>query len=82
MTRVAALLKRQKDPLDPAPYLKRMLGYEITHEPGYAAVANQCQQHLTVELYTLDDNARRRFALAVDTPGPLPSTRVVGRAAP
>lgn len=47
--------KEQKDQLDPALYLKRMLEYEVTHEPGYAAAADECQQRLAVELYTLDD---------------------------
>jgi hypothetical protein len=44
-----------KAEIDPALYLKRMLEYEVTHEPGYAAVQKGCSEHMTVELYTLDD---------------------------
>lgn len=40
--------------LDPTLYLKRMLEYEVTHEPGYSAVSDACTQRLTVELYPLD----------------------------
>jgi hypothetical protein len=31
-----------------------MLEYEITHEPGFAAVDNGCQQRMVVELYQLE----------------------------
>ena len=51
----AADVPKEKEPLDPALYLKRMLEYEVTHEPSYAAVVDECQQRLTVELYALDD---------------------------
>jgi hypothetical protein len=44
-----------KPGIDPALYLKRMLEYEVTHEPGYAAVQKGCKEHLVVELYALDD---------------------------
>jgi hypothetical protein len=40
--------------IDPTLYLKRMLEYEITHEPGFAAVESGCQQHMIVELYQLE----------------------------
>jgi hypothetical protein len=40
--------------IDPPLYLKRMLEYEVTHEPGFAAVADGCAQRLTVELYPLE----------------------------
>jgi hypothetical protein len=40
--------------LDPTLYLKRMLEYEVTHEPGYSAVSDACTQRLTVELYPLE----------------------------
>ncbi|MES1166239.1 MAG: hypothetical protein ABUR63_10800 [Verrucomicrobiota bacterium] len=40
--------------VDPTVYLTRMLEYEVTHEPGFAAVAGGCQQHLVVELYQLE----------------------------
>jgi hypothetical protein len=40
--------------VDPPLYLKRMIEYEITHEPGFAAVAEGCPQRLVVELYQLD----------------------------
>ena len=40
--------------IDPTLYLKRMLEYEITHEPGFAAVDNGCQQRMVVELYQLE----------------------------
>src|SRR4051812_29174171 len=40
--------------VDPTLYLKRMLQYEVTHEPGFAAVDEGCTQRLTVELYPLE----------------------------
>jgi hypothetical protein len=40
--------------VDPTLYLKRMLEYEVTHESGYVAVSDNCQQHLVVELYPLE----------------------------
>jgi hypothetical protein len=40
--------------IDPTLYLKRMLEYEITHEPGFAAVTERCQQRVAVELYQLE----------------------------
>jgi hypothetical protein len=40
--------------IDPTLYLKRMLEYEVTHEPGFAAVQEGCAQRLTVELYQLE----------------------------
>jgi hypothetical protein len=38
---------------DPAAYLKRMLEYEVTHEPGFHSTPKDCQQTLQVELYPL-----------------------------
>ncbi len=40
--------------VDPTVYLARMLEYEVTHEPGFAAVAAGCPQQLIVELYQLE----------------------------
>ena len=40
--------------IDPTLHLKRMLEYEVTHEPGFAAVGERCEQRLTVELYQLE----------------------------
>jgi hypothetical protein len=40
--------------IDPTLYLKRMLEYEVTHEVGFAAVNDECQQRLSVELYQLE----------------------------
>jgi hypothetical protein len=40
--------------IDPTLHLKRMLQYEVTHEPGFAAVDDRCEQRLTVELYQLE----------------------------
>jgi hypothetical protein len=40
--------------IDPTLYLRRMLEYEVTHEPGFAAVSDGCAQRLTVELYPLE----------------------------
>ncbi len=40
--------------IDPPLYLKRMLEYEVTHEPGFAAADEGCQQRLAVELYQLE----------------------------
>jgi len=39
--------------IDPTTYLQRMLEYEITHEPGFAAVDSGCTHTVTVELYQL-----------------------------
>jgi hypothetical protein len=38
---------------DPISYLKRLMEYFVTHERGYIAVADGCQEHLDVELYPL-----------------------------
>jgi hypothetical protein len=40
--------------IDPTVYLRRMIEYEVTHEPGFAAVSEGCQQRLVVELYQLE----------------------------
>ena len=40
--------------IDPTLHLRRMLEYEVTHEPGFAAVDERCEQRLTVELYQLE----------------------------
>ncbi len=40
--------------IDPPLYLKRLIEYEVTHEPGFVAVDQGCQQHLVVELYQLE----------------------------
>ena len=40
--------------IDPTLYLKRMLEYEVTHENGFLAVNDACQQRLVVELYQLE----------------------------
>ncbi len=40
--------------LDPTLYLTRMIEYEVTHEPGFVAVSDRCEQRLVVELYQLD----------------------------
>jgi hypothetical protein len=50
---VARRVSRQQQ-LDPTLYLKRMLEYEVTHEPGFAAVDDRCEQRITVELYQLE----------------------------
>jgi len=39
--------------IDPARYLERMVRYEVTHEVGFEAVAQDCKERLTVELYAL-----------------------------
>ena len=39
--------------IDPPAYLQRMLEYEITHEPGFAAVNEGCAHTVSVELYQL-----------------------------
>jgi hypothetical protein len=44
----------QAHEIDPTLYLKRMLEYEVTHENGFLAVNDGCQQHLLVELYQLE----------------------------
>ena len=46
--------RRAPHEIDPTLYLKRMLEYEITHEPGFAAVEDGCQQRMVVELYQLE----------------------------
>lgn len=40
---------------DAPAYLRRMLEYEVTHDPSYEAVAKGCSQRITVELYPLKD---------------------------
>jgi len=40
--------------IDPTLHLKRMVEYEVTHEPGFVAVDDRCEQRLTVELYQLE----------------------------
>ncbi|NOZ86320.1 MAG: hypothetical protein GXP49_08630 [Deltaproteobacteria bacterium] len=40
--------------LDPVAYLKRLLEYFVTHEKGFSAVQEGCDQHLDVELYPLE----------------------------
>jgi hypothetical protein len=40
--------------LDPTLYLKRMVEYEVTHEPGFVAVNDRCEQKMAIELYQLD----------------------------
>ena len=39
---------------DPTLHLRRMLEYEVTHEPGFAAVDERCEQRLVIELYQLE----------------------------
>ena len=39
--------------IDPTVYLQRMLEYEMTHEPGFAAVDQGCAHTISVELYQL-----------------------------
>ena len=40
--------------IDPTLHLRRMLEYEVTHEPGFAAVDDRCEQRLVIELYQLE----------------------------
>jgi len=40
--------------IDPTLHLRRMLEYEVTHEPGFAAVSDRCEQRLVIELYQLE----------------------------
>jgi len=40
--------------IDPTLHLRRMLEYEVTHEPGFVAVDERCEQRLVVELYQLE----------------------------
>lgn len=40
--------------IDPTLHLRRMLEYEVTHEPGFAAVEERCEQRLVIELYQLE----------------------------
>ncbi len=45
----------EQDPhrIDPAAYLRRLVEYYVTHDPGYEAVSSGCQQTLRIELYAL-----------------------------
>jgi len=52
-TRVVTDVPHPAPAFDEAAYLTRMFEYEVTHEVGFAAVKNGCQQHLDVELYPL-----------------------------
>lgn len=38
---------------DPAAYLKRVLEYEVTHEPGFHSLPKGCQHRVEVELFPL-----------------------------
>lgn len=38
---------------DPAAYLKRLLEYEVTHEPGFHSVHGKCAERMEIELYPL-----------------------------
>ena len=40
--------------IDPTLHLRRMLEYEVSHEPGFVAVDDRCEQRIVVELYQLD----------------------------
>jgi hypothetical protein len=40
--------------IDPTLHLRRMLEYEVTHQPGFAAVDEGCAQRLVIELYQLE----------------------------
>jgi len=40
--------------IDPTLHLRRMLEYEVTHEPGFVAVEDKCEQRITIELYQLE----------------------------
>ncbi|MCA9647214.1 MAG: hypothetical protein KC492_41280, partial [Myxococcales bacterium] len=40
---------------DAPAYLRRMLEYEVTHDPNYEAVQKGCGHRITVELYPLKD---------------------------
>jgi hypothetical protein len=40
--------------IDPTQHLRRLLEYEVTHEPTFVAVDDRCEQRLTVELYQLE----------------------------
>ena len=40
--------------IDPTLYLRRMLEYEVTHEAGFSAVEDRCEQRVNVELYQLE----------------------------
>jgi len=41
--------------VDPKRYLKRLIEYEVTHEPGFESVEKGCSQTLSVELYPVRD---------------------------
>jgi hypothetical protein len=41
--------------VDPKRYLKRLIEYEVTHEPGFESVEKGCSQTLSVELYPVHD---------------------------
>jgi hypothetical protein len=37
--------------VDPVLYLRRLIEYQVTHEPGFESVRDGCTEHLVVELY-------------------------------
>jgi hypothetical protein len=41
--------------VDPKRYLKRLMEYQITHEPGFETVEKNCSQTVTVELYPVHE---------------------------
>lgn len=40
-------------PVEPRPYLKRMVEHYVTHERGYVAVESGCTERMVVEMYPL-----------------------------
>jgi len=51
--RYAADPTKTAEGFDPAAYLRRLLEYEVTHEPGFHSLPKGCQHRVQVELFPL-----------------------------
>ncbi|HVW23882.1 MAG TPA: hypothetical protein VHC69_00835 [Polyangiaceae bacterium] len=52
-TRIADSASADYTAIDPILYLKRLVEYHVTHEPGFESVESGCAETLVVELYSV-----------------------------
>jgi hypothetical protein len=53
LTRMVDARKADYGIVDPILYLKRLIEYHVTHEPGFESVAQGCAETVVVELYSV-----------------------------
>jgi hypothetical protein len=53
VTRLADAATADYSTLDPMLYLKRLVEYQVTHEPGFESVDKGCAETIVVELYSV-----------------------------